>query len=137
MEVNFTLATIPLAASELLAVMGNRRVLAFQGEMGAGKTTFIHALCTALGVVDAISSPTYSIINEYRTLEQATIYHIDLYRLKDEGEAIQAGVEECLYSGQYCFVEWPNIAPNIFPENTLQLSIEAIDANTRKLKINL
>jgi tRNA threonylcarbamoyladenosine biosynthesis protein TsaE len=137
MEVNFTLATMPLAASQVLAVIGSHRVLAFHGEMGAGKTTFIHALCTALGVVDTISSPTYSIINEYMTNQEEKIYHIDLYRLKDEEEAIQAGVEDCLYNGHFCFVEWPDIAPNIFPENSLHLYIEAIDTNTRKLKINL
>lgn len=137
MEVNFSLDTIDKAAQEFLAAVKNFTVVAFSGEMGAGKTTFIHALCEALEVTDTISSPTFSIINQYKTRSGNLIYHIDLYRLKDEEEALQAGVEDCLYSGNTCFVEWPDKAPGIFPEDSLYLSIEATGSNTRKLKINL
>ena len=137
MELNYTLDEIAEAAKIFVAATPALTVFAMHGEMGAGKTTFVHAVCEALGVSENISSPTFSIINQYRTPQGQTIYHIDLYRLNNEEEAIQAGVEDCLYSGSTCFVEWPDIAPGIFPDNTLQVSITAIDMNTRKLKINL
>ena len=137
MELNFTLDKIAEAAEKFVTATGNYKVFALQGEMGAGKTTFVHALCEAAGVKENISSPTFSIINQYTTGQGQLIYHIDLYRLKNEEEAIQAGVEDCLYSGNTCFVEWPDKALGIFPDNTLHVSITAIDRNTRKLKINL
>ena len=137
MELNFTLDKIAEAAEKFATATGNYKVFALHGEMGAGKTTFVHALCEAAGVKENISSPTFSIINQYTTVQGQLIYHIDLYRLKDEEEAIQAGVEDCLYSGNTCFVEWPDKAPGIFPDNTLHIHITAIDGNTRKLKINL
>lgn len=137
MEVIFTLDQIQNAACKFVALTSNHKVFAFHGEMGAGKTTFIHAICDAMGVTDTISSPTFSIINQYKTQQDTIVYHIDLYRLKDEQEAINTGVEDCLFSGCPCFVEWPLIAPGIFPEDTVQVYIETIDANTRKLRINL
>jgi tRNA threonylcarbamoyladenosine biosynthesis protein TsaE len=137
MEVNFTLHEIETIAKQLLPQTGNYKVFAFYGEMGAGKTTFINALCKAMGVEDIVSSPTFSIINEYRTKLAKTVYHMDLYRIKDENEAITAGVEDCLYSGNICLVEWPEKAAGIFPDDTLHISISSVDDNTRKLKINL
>jgi len=137
MEVNFILDKIREIAAELLAQSAANKVFAFHGEMGAGKTTFIHALCEVLGVEDTITSPTFSIINQYKTHDDKTIYHIDLYRIKDEQEAINAGIEDCLYSGNTCFVEWPDKAPEIFPGKTLHITITSVDDNTRKLKINL
>ena len=137
MEVIFKLTDIHNAATEFLAATTNIKVFAFFGEMGAGKTTFIHALCDAMGVTNSISSPTFSIINQYSTVVGKTIYHMDLYRLKDETEAINAGVEDCLYSGNICLVEWPEKAPDIFPEDTLPVTITLVDTNTRKLNFNL
>ena len=137
MELIFSLDDIAVAAKKFLAVTANYKVFALHGEMGAGKTTFIHALCEALGVKDTIGSPTFSIINEYTGAQGQTVYHMDLYRIKDEAEAINAGVEDCLYSGHTCYVEWPEKAPGIFPEKTLHISLTAIDTNTRKLQINL
>jgi tRNA threonylcarbamoyladenosine biosynthesis protein TsaE len=137
MEVNFSINEIHTAAKELLSQTGHYKVFAFHGEMGAGKTTFIHALCKAMGVEDVVSSPTFSIINEYKTKQAKTIYHMDLYRIKDENEAINAGVEDCLYSGSICLVEWPDKAAGILPGDTLHLYITSIAENTRKLKINL
>lgn len=137
MEVNFTLEQINETASEMLRDIKNYKTIAFTGEMGAGKTTFIHALCKAMGTQETLSSPTFSIINHYRTQNNELVYHIDLYRLKDEDEAINAGVEDCLYSGNICFVEWPQKASGIFPENTLFVYLTNINDNTRKLKYNL
>ena len=137
MEVNFTLEQIRQTAAKLVENSKNYKVIAFHGEMGAGKTTFIHALCEAMGVLDVITSPTFSIINQYQTNDGQTIYHIDLYRIKNENEAINAGVEDCLYSGNVCLVEWPEKATGIFPDETLHITITSVDDNTRKLKYNL
>ena len=133
MEVIFKLDNIHNAAENLLATLGSNKVIAFHGEMGAGKTTFIHALCEVLKVKGTISSPTFSIINQYTTETDTTIYHMDLYRLKDEQEAINAGVEDCLYSNNTCLIEWPEKAPGIFPDNTVHVHISFISADTRKL----
>jgi tRNA threonylcarbamoyladenosine biosynthesis protein TsaE len=135
MEVIFKLENIKAAAEKVLAGIGSSKVLAFHGEMGAGKTTFIHALCEAMGVTGTISSPTFSIINQYTTASGNTIYHMDLYRLKDDNEAINAGVEDCLYSGHTCLVEWPEKAAGIFPDDTLHLTIAMVDSNTRKIEV--
>lgn len=137
MEVNFSLDKINETALQLLQDAGAAKVFAFHGDMGAGKTTFIHALCEAMGVKDVISSPTFSIINQYSTKDGQTVYHMDLYRIKDENEAINAGVEDCLYSGNACLVEWPEKVPDIFPDDTLHIYISSINDNTRKLKYNL
>ena len=137
MDVVFILSDIKNAAEQFLAAAGTTSIFAFHGEMGAGKTTFIHALCEVMDVKDTIASPTFSIINQYATNSGKTVYHIDLYRLKDEQEAINTGVEDCLYSGNTCFVEWPEKAPGIFPDDTLHVTITSINTNTRKLQINL
>jgi tRNA threonylcarbamoyladenosine biosynthesis protein TsaE len=137
MDIIFTLDEIDAAAKTFLANTAPYKVIALHGEMGAGKTTFVHAICNALGVEDNIGSPTFSIINQYQTSSSEIIYHIDLYRLKNEEEAVQTGVEDCLYSGNYCLVEWPDRAPAIFPDNTLHVSIIAVNNDTRKLIINL
>jgi tRNA threonylcarbamoyladenosine biosynthesis protein TsaE len=137
MEVNFSLNEIASAAVNLLAEAGRYKVFAFHGDMGAGKTTFIHALCDAMHIAGVVTSPTFSIINQYQTSDGQTVYHMDLYRIKDENEAINAGVEDCLFSGSICLVEWPEKAPGVFPDETLHIYITSIDDNTRKLKYNL
>lgn len=114
-------------------------VIALHGQMGTGKTTLVRALCNHLGVQDAISSPTFSIINEYAFEQNGvlqTIYHIDLYRIKDEEEAVRTGVEDTLFSEAYSFVEWPEIAPEIFPENTLHVFISLAEDGKRSIKID-
>lgn len=103
--------------------------------MGAGKTTFISALCKHLGAKDALSSPTFAIVNEYASSNNGTLYHMDWYRLKSEGEAIDAGIEDLLSSGCYCFVEWPENAPDLLGPDTLHLYLEVLDAQTRRLYI--
>jgi tRNA threonylcarbamoyladenosine biosynthesis protein TsaE len=138
MEWLFTLDTINEVARECWKATASKTVLAFHAPMGAGKTTFIHALCTVKGVTDPVGSPTFSIINEYRYDCKGTkrvLFHMDLYRLKDEEEARNAGVEDALFSGHTCLVEWPEKAPGIFPEDTLHLFIKWVDEKTRSLKI--
>ena len=138
MEWIYELHQIRKTAEQFWNVAGDTRVFAFHGEMGAGKTTFIHALCDVKGVKDVVSSPTFSIINEYvytRDDVAKKIYHIDLYRLKDEEEALQAGIEDCLYGDHICFVEWPEKAASILPENTIHIYINAIDTATRRLQL--
>lgn len=138
MEWNYDLKDIKDAAVAFWKAAGDRKIFAFHGEMGAGKTTLIHALCEAKGVTDVVGSPTFPIINEYQYDCEGTkriLFHMDLYRLKSEDEAIRAGVEDALYSGYICFAEWPDRAPGIFPEKTLHIYLELIDSNTRRLKI--
>lgn len=135
MDLIFSLNDIKLAADWLLNNIHQARCVAFYGEMGAGKTTLINEVCSVLGVKGNLSSPTFSIINEYITPDNNAVYHIDLYRLKDEREAISAGVEDCIYSGQYCFVEWPERAIELFPPDAVKCHISVHDSNTRKLSI--
>ncbi len=116
----------------------SHKVVALYGPMGVGKTTLVQAICNQFNVIDTVSSPTFSIINEYRYEKEGsghTIYHIDLYRIKDEEEAIRAGVEDCLYSNSLCFVEWPERAPHIFPANTLQVFLSLAGDNKRQIEI--
>jgi tRNA threonylcarbamoyladenosine biosynthesis protein TsaE len=120
--------------------VNGEKIFAFHGAMGAGKTTLIEALCRKKGVKDVMGSPTFSIINEYVFLEdraEKLIYHIDLYRLKDEQEIVQTGVEDCIYSNEICFVEWPDKAPELFDENTVHVFIEPVNETERTVKISL
>jgi tRNA threonylcarbamoyladenosine biosynthesis protein TsaE len=114
---------LPVAAQRLLEAFPDARVFAFHGEMGAGKTTFIKAICRELGVEEIMSSPTFSIVNEYAAREGGTIYHFDFYRLEDESEAYAAGLHEYFDSGAYCFVEWAERVPSILPSGTIQVHI--------------
>jgi tRNA threonylcarbamoyladenosine biosynthesis protein TsaE len=132
-QYTITKENIYSVAKELLQQLKQYNVWAFNAPMGSGKTTFIHAVCDVMEVKDAVGSPTFSIINQYQSAEGKTIYHLDLYRIKDEEEAIQAGVEDVLYSGDLCLVEWPDKAGSLFPDNTVYVSIEIIDANTRRI----
>lgn len=139
MDVSFSLNTIGEIATLFWKKCEGGKVFAFHGGMGTGKTTFIHALCDAKGVKDVVGSPTFSIINEYFYTtgdEEGKLFHIDLYRLKDEEEAIRAGVEDCLYSDHTCLVEWPEKAPGIFPPDTVHVYICLVDSNTRRLRID-
>ena len=124
MELQFSLDEIDQAAQSFWEQAGNHKVFAFHAPMGTGKTTFIAALCRAKGVSQLASSPTFSLINEYHTSNDGSVFHIDLYRLRNEEEAREAGVEDTLYSGQICFVEWPEKAPGIFPPETLHIRLE-------------
>ena len=137
MEIFFELESIEKVASEFLKTFDRYKVFAFSGDLGAGKTTFISALCKELKVVETVTSPTYSIIQEYKTLEGKIIYHIDLYRIKSSHEAMEAGIEDCLNSNEMCFVEWPEKVTDIFPDNTVFSTFEIISDSERKLIIQL
>jgi len=143
MEWVFSIENIKEIAKEFRQATNGNTVIAFHGPMGSGKTTFIHALCDVKGVKDVVGSPTFSIINEYAYVPADTgsdgtkkiVFHIDLYRLKDEEEALKAGIEDCLYSGNLCLVEWPEKAPRLFPRDTIHAFIEVVNDKTRRLKI--
>lgn len=114
-------------AKEILNFTTNYRVFAIYGEMGAGKTTLIKELCTQLGVSSTLSSPTYSIVNEYSTASDQKVFHMDLYRLQTIEEAVSIGIEEYLYSGNYCFIEWPSIIAHILPNDVVKIDIRVAD----------
>jgi tRNA threonylcarbamoyladenosine biosynthesis protein TsaE len=103
--------------------------------MGAGKTTFIKELCRVKGVSDVVTSPSFSLINEYRLPDGGSIFHIDLYRIRDEEEARQAGIEDVLYAGSVSFVEWPGKAPEIFPPGTLNMYLDVLPDKSRRIKL--
>jgi tRNA threonylcarbamoyladenosine biosynthesis protein TsaE len=134
MQLQCTLDNIRQTARRFWELVDGRKVIAFYGPMGAGKTTFIHALCDEKGVTSTVGSPTFSIINEY-TSPGGKIFHIDLYRLKDEEEAVRAGMEDCLYSGDLCLVEWPGRAEAILPEDVAKVEIQVVDKDTRNISI--
>jgi tRNA threonylcarbamoyladenosine biosynthesis protein TsaE len=134
MELIFRLEDISVAAKKFWLSAGNKKVFAFYGSMGSGKTTFIHALCDEKKVSSHIGSPTFSIINEY-AYSGGKIFHIDLYRLKDAEEAIRAGVEDCIYSGEICFIEWAEKAEDLFPRDVAKVFINVVDEKTRKVNI--
>lgn len=111
-------------ASRILDLYPQARVFAISGAMGAGKTTFIQALCRNLSVSDTVTSPTFSLVNEYRTSNNTPVFHFDLYRLRKPEELLDIGYEEYFYSGHYCFVEWPEIAAGLIPDDCLKIYIE-------------
>lgn len=124
-----------MIARELLDTGSSEKIWIFEGELGAGKTTLIKALCGVLGVVDMVSSPSFSLINEYRTAADATIYHFDFYRIKNEMEAVDIGADEYFYSGDQCFVEWPSKIPSLIPDKYLKISINLVLENQRKITL--
>jgi tRNA threonylcarbamoyladenosine biosynthesis protein TsaE len=137
MEWVYGLDELEQVAAQVWNACRQRKVWALEGSMGAGKTTFIVALCQYLQVTGKAGSPTYSLINEYRSSAGETFYHMDLYRLRDEEEALAAGVEECLYSNCYCFVEWAGKAAGLLPDDVLYLSIILEADGKRRLKAAL
>lgn len=112
-------------AEELIEYCGDRRVVAFFGPMGAGKTTFIRAVCARLGITENVSSPTFSIVNEYRTAPGESVFHFDFYRIERPEEALAIGVEEYFITGSWCFIEWPEKILNLLPDHRVDVRIEA------------
>lgn len=133
------LEALPEAAEKFIGLMGDHTVFAFNGEMGAGKTTFISALSRALGVTeDVASSPSFAIVNEYRSDTTAElIYHFDLYRLKNLEEALEIGIEDYFDSGALCLIEWPDRAADVLPLDTVNVTVEADSAGARRLVVDI
>ena len=140
MEIRITdIEHIREAAREFIKHIGDRRVFAFYGKMGAGKTTFVKAICEELGVDDVITSPTFAIINEYTTayqpsdisLQTSTIYHFDFYRIKKLEEVYDMGYEDYFYSGALCFIEWPELIEDLLPDDAVRVKIEVQDDGSR------
>lgn len=115
------------AAKQILAIARDKKIFCFYGELGAGKTTLIKEICRQLGVTDAGSSPTFSLINEYENGQGQRLYHFDLYRLKNVSEIYDIGYEDYIFSGNYCFIEWPEKIESLLPEDHLKVSIEVTD----------
>ena len=122
------------AAREFIAAMGDNTVFALYGKMGAGKTTFVKALCQELGVEDVVTSPTFAVINEYRSdIAGELIYHFDFYRIKKLEEVYDMGYEDYFYSGALCFIEWPELVEELLTGNTVKVTIEELEDGSRKL----
>jgi tRNA threonylcarbamoyladenosine biosynthesis protein TsaE len=133
MEIRFKEEDIKQAARQFVDGMGENTVFAFYGKMGAGKTTFIKAVCEQLGVDDTVTSPTFAIVNEYEAAGGRPIYHFDFYRIKKVSEAYDMGCEEYFYSGHPCFIEWPELIEEVLPEETVDVTIEALPDGERRL----
>lgn len=128
--------SVKSAAKQFVKLMGDDKIFAFHGAMGAGKTTFIKAVCEELGVKETITSPTFAIINEYKDREGSSIYHFDFYRINKLEEVFDFGYEDYFYSGDLCFIEWPEIVNSILPENSVRVSIEEQENGIRILELN-
>jgi tRNA threonylcarbamoyladenosine biosynthesis protein TsaE len=120
------------AAEQLISLVGSEKIFLFYGDMGAGKTTLIKSLCESLGVKEPATSPTFSIVNEYQG-ESSKIYHFDFYRLKNQSEALDLGYEEYFYSGNYCFIEWPEKIPDLLPDHYIRIDVQVVNDNERLL----
>jgi len=130
-----SLENINQTAKKFIELIGNRTIFAFNGSMGAGKTTFIKAICESMGVEEAVNSPTFSIVNEYEAADGRIIYHFDCYRINKIEEAVDMGTEEYLYSGNLCFIEWSeNIAP-LLPDQIVNVNIKETENGKREIQI--
>lgn len=134
MEITFSLDQLEEVANQILEQNPNKVIL-FHGEMGVGKTTLIKALTNKLGVKEATSSPTFSLVNEYQTTDNQTVYHFDFYRLNHEIEALDMGADEYLYSGNWCFIEWAEKIPNLIPDSHSTISISLLSDGNRSLSL--
>lgn len=130
------LSDIDAVAQKFVDNMDNRNIFAFYGEMGAGKTTFIKALCKTLGVAETITSPTFAIINEYNKEDGDPIYHFDFYRIKNIEEAYDFGYEDYFYSGHLCFIEWPELVEPLLPESVVKVQIVVMDNGGRSIIVD-
>ena len=134
MNENYSLENLPYIASQVIEKASNK-VLLFHGEMGSGKTTLIKEICKQLKVEDAISSPTFSLVNEYHSKTGEKIYHFDFYRIEDENEAYDIGFEDYLDSNNWCFIEWPENVENLLPLDAVEIKISIVDNQQRNIQL--
>ena len=134
MELIFTLQQLPDAARDFIKAMGDNRLFAFNGDMGAGKTTFITEVCRQLGAADDSGSPPFSIVNEYLASDGKPIYHFDFYRIDSPQEALDLGAEDYFYSGHLCLMEWAERIGDLLPEETVEVSISELPDGSRKIE---
>lgn len=134
MNTNYSLKDLPEIAQLIISSTKNK-ILLFYGEMGVGKTTLIKEISKQLGVIDVISSPTFSLVNEYQTENSEKIYHFDFYRISDEEEALDIGVEEYFYNNDWCFIEWPQNIKNLLPLDAIEVHLTSIDNNIRNIQL--
>nr|WP_314864869.1 tRNA (adenosine(37)-N6)-threonylcarbamoyltransferase complex ATPase subunit type 1 TsaE [uncultured Flavobacterium sp.] len=134
MEIVFSIEQLESVAQQIITQQPPKVIL-FHGEMGVGKTTLIKQLCKILGVTAATSSPTFSLVNEYETVTNQTVYHFDFYRLKNEMEALDMGADDYFYSGNWCFIEWAEKIPNLIPEEHAIITIELVEDGKRHLTL--
>ncbi|PQJ72837.1 tRNA (adenosine(37)-N6)-threonylcarbamoyltransferase complex ATPase subunit type 1 TsaE [Polaribacter butkevichii] len=134
MNKNYSLENLSEVASELIASVENKTLL-FYGQMGVGKTTLIKEICKQLGVLDTISSPTFSLVNEYQTSKNESIFHFDFYRIEDEEEALDMGIEEYFDNNDWCLVEWPENIENLLPLDAVQIHLSILNDNQRNIQL--
>ena len=132
-----SLDKIDEAAVEFIRAMGDNTVFAFHGDMGAGKTTFIKAICEILGVSDTINSPTFAIVNEYRSDSGELIYHFDFYRINKIEEVFDFGYEDYFYSGSLCFIEWPEKVDTLLPKDTVNVYVKVQEDGSREVSLSI
>jgi tRNA threonylcarbamoyladenosine biosynthesis protein TsaE len=128
-----SLQEVPHAAHQVLHSIGNHKIVAFYGAMGVGKTTLIKALCNVLGVSDQVGSPTFTLVNEYKTAEGLMVYHFDFYRIKKIEEAYDLGCDEYFNSEGFCFIEWPELIEELLPQDVVRLSIRELPQGVREI----
>jgi tRNA threonylcarbamoyladenosine biosynthesis protein TsaE len=134
MNKNYSLQDLPKIVSEIISSAKNKTLL-FYGQMGVGKTTLIKELCKSLGVLDNISSPTFSLVNEYQTANNDKVYHFDFYRIEDEEEAFDIGIEDYFDSKNWCFIEWPENIENLLPLDAIEIHLSLLDDEQRNIQL--
>lgn len=133
---NYQLTDLPEVSKHLIELAKNNKIWTFNGEMGAGKTTLIKAICTTLGVIDEVSSPTFSMVNEYKTKNGETVFHFDFYRIKSLSEAYDLGIEDYFDSGNICLIEWPSMIDEILQNETRFNIFIELKKNKRQITVN-
>jgi len=134
MNKNYSLEDLTSIATQIIASAKNKTLL-FYGQMGVGKTTLIKEICKQLGVLDNISSPTFSLVNEYQTTNNTAIFHFDFYRIKEEEEALDMGIEDYLYNNNWCLIEWPENIENLLPLDAVQIHLSILDNEQRNIQL--
>ena len=134
MNKNYSLDSLTEIASEIITSAKNKTVL-FYGKMGVGKTTLIKEICKQLEVTDTVSSPTFSLVNEYKTLKETSVFHFDFYRIIKEEEALDMGIEEYLYDNSWCLIEWPQNVENLLPLESVQIHLSILDNGKRNVQL--